>query len=695
VTAVAYPSQSDDEKDDRPGGYPVPPDISDRVKRGRVASRKDANLRRLCQKMWEGEHYWYLNVQGALRVLSTALVDMSGGKPGHRIRNTYNFLQSIVEAKTSAATSKEPGYEVNPSSADLEDVAAARIGQQISIWGYDAWHLRRARTKAFTLAFVQREGFALPYFDPGVGPYTPGPDGRMQGRGELKVKTYNRSQVLWEPGMEFMESPWHAIDEAMLIDDIKRIPGYVGGKLIPDATTADLPSDRQSDKMARLTTYLERPCEKYPNGRRCFIANGRIVVDFRADQSAPEGADWYEPYPYMDANGVVCDEPVIHRISYVVNPEGDDFGLVERLIDLMRTIDDCWNKLLEYKNRGLMPRISAPLGSEVRTNDVPGGVDWWKPVPDLGGGVLKPEWEKPIQVPQELFQMLNLAIEQMRALAADVDVQPDPRLTSDTAQIALSSAQTRWDSFLGDAEEFDSRLMRHCLCLVARYYTEERIIDIRGRYGWEPPIAFTGSDLRSQVNVRVMEGSLRTKSRAQTMQDIQFMQTNFPGALNPEAVWAALHGGSAEGLLRTWQLDVAKANDVCVRLKGGAEAAKQFGWRQDMDFGDPALGYLVPGWMPRKVDNVAIWKQVFGDFMKNDFYARLPPETQHMYDLVFDALDAQETQRKQQMVMAEQGVAAQLGQANAARPQPEIPMPAGPGPLSAAQASPGALTPKQ
>jgi hypothetical protein len=81
----------------------------------------------------------------------------------------------------------------------------------------------------------------------------------------------------------------------------------------------------------------------------------------------------------MDAHGVVADEPVIHRLSYTVNPEGDDLGLVERLIDLMRTVDDCWNKLLEWKNRCLMPRIMAPKGANIRTNDVPGGVDYYDP----------------------------------------------------------------------------------------------------------------------------------------------------------------------------------------------------------------------------------------------------------------------------------------------------------------------------
>lgn len=691
MTALAEPRK--DQEDERPGGYPVPRDIRDRVNRGREAARKDANLRRLCHKMWAGEHYWYLNVQGALRVLSTALVDMSGGKPGHRIRNTYNFLASIIEAKTSAATARQPGYECNPSSADLEDQEAARLAEQVAIYGYDKWYLRRARMKAFTLAFVQREGFAMPYVDANIGPFKPGLDGEMQGQGEIRVKTYNRSQCLWEPDVDFLESPWHATDEAVLIEEIMAIPGYIGGKLIPDAKTADLPSERASDKMARLVRYMERPSARYPQGRTCFIAGGRVVVDFREDPSAPGDADWYEPFPYIDANGVVCDEPAIHRISYTVNPEGDDFGLVERLIDLMRTIDDCWNKLLEYKNRGLMPRLMAPLGSQIRTNDVPGGVDWFKVDPI--NPTVTPQWEKPITVPQELFQMLNLAIEQMRALAADVDVQPDPRLTSQTAQVATQSAQARWDSFLGDAEEFDSRLMRHCLCLVSRYYTTERLIAIRGANGWEPPRAFTGADLRSQVDVRVMEGSLRTKSQAQIRDDVAFMQANFPGALQPEAVWAALHGGTGESLLRTWSLDQAYANDVAVKLTGGPEAAAAFGWRQDMDFGDPALGFMVPAWMPRKVDNVAIWKKVFGDKMKEDAFKSLPPETQHLFDLVFDALDEQEQQRKMQMVMSEQSAAVQLGGANAARPQAPIPLPSGGGPLSPAQASPSATTPKQ
>jgi hypothetical protein len=166
----------------------------------------------------------------------------------------------------SASTGTVPGYEIDPSSADLEDVAAARIAEQVAFYGYDKWWLRRARTKVYTTALVQREGFAMPYFDAGVGPFVPGPDGRPQGLGEIRVLTLSRSEVMWEPGVDFMESRWHAIERAVLVEEIKRLPGYIGGLLAKDATTADLPSGKTSDQMAVLTDYLERPCERVPAG---------------------------------------------------------------------------------------------------------------------------------------------------------------------------------------------------------------------------------------------------------------------------------------------------------------------------------------------------------------------------------------------------------------------------------------------
>jgi hypothetical protein len=319
----------------------------------------------------------------------------------------------------------------------------------------------------------------MPYWDQNVGPYTQQPDGTWEGRGEVKHLSLSRSEVMWEPGVDFDDSSWHAIERAMTPEAIKQLPGFIGLPLPADARTSDIPDGKRSDTMTRLTEYLERPSAKYPEGRRCFIAANRIIVDYRKVDEHAE--DWYEPYPCLDADDEVVDEPVIHRISYTVNPEGDDLGLMERLIDLSRTVDDCWNKLLEWKNRCLMPQMIAPLGSQfTQANDIPGFVYRY-------AGTQPPQWQQTPQVPRELIDMLELAIEHMRALAADVDVQPDPNLAGEDRERRDRTSPARWQSFMGDVAEFHSRLMRHDLSIVARNYTDERQIEIGASTGGRPP----------------------------------------------------------------------------------------------------------------------------------------------------------------------------------------------------------------
>jgi phosphoribosylcarboxyaminoimidazole (NCAIR) mutase len=65
-----------------------------------------------------------------------------------------------------------------------------------------------------------------------------------------------------------------------------------------------------------------------------------------------------------------------------------------------------------------------------------------------------------------------------------------------------------------------------------------------------------------------------------------------------------------------------------------------------------------------------------------------------LFDMVFDALEHQEQQRKLQVLTQEQGMAATLGGMNAARPQSPAPL-ATSGPLTPEQAAPTALTPRQ
>ena len=677
----------------------VPGVVGERVMRARRDSRKDANKRRLWQKYWESEQYWYLNGKGELVTNDT--VTAVGKKPAHRVRNSYNFLQSIVENKVSRSTQKVPGYEVTASTPDADDMAAARLAQKAAQYGYDQWRMRRLMTKVVTNAFVQREGFVMPYFDPNVGPFHLIGD-EWVGEGEIKFLSLCRSEVGWESGVDFDDSRWYTIDRATPVDEIMEIPGFFGGKIKPDATTADLPSedDRSKDQLAYLTTYLERPSPKFPQGRRMLICGGKVIAPV-------------EPYPVRAPNGDVLDEPPMERLSYTVNPNGDDMGLVERILDLQRTINDCWNKILEWKNRGLNPQMIAPRGSKITRRDDTPGATWFYNV--VSGQ--KPEWEKVPDIPQRLYDTLNLAIEQMRALAADVDVQPDPRLTSQTALAAINYSQDRWQSFLGDLAAVHSRLMRRALTLMQLHYTEERMIEVRGQYGWESIPNFKGSNLRSQVNVRVDPSTLEGQSRQAVMQQIQFIQANWPGAITPEAALGAIRGGNAEGLMRSYEYDVARANEMIQIFRQGPKAAFKMGTRYDSGIpfpqkdprtGQPVLdpatgqpivqwGGEVPAWMPRPQDNLMIHRQVVGDYMKTPDFSNLPPETQYFFNEYWDGLEFLAQIRAQREAMQQTQQAESLGMMNAGKPQGPTPMPdrTGLNPNSPSATPPGQTPPAQ
>jgi hypothetical protein len=660
----------------------APNDIQQKILRGRQEMRKDHNLRELCQKFFENKHYWYLNAEGALRFQTSGMVGIaSATKPNYRIRNTYNWVGAIVEAKTSAATQRVPGYEVTPSTDDSDDQAAASLASQVATYGYDQWRVRRNTTKAVQNALVQREGFIMPYFDTSVGPFEQQPDGTWEGQGEVRLMTLTRSEVMKEPGVDFDDSRWYGIERARLREEVKQIPGYVPGSLDED----EAPDGHKTDQMVLVTEYLERPCQKYPQGRRCFVYRGRIIVDYRQDPACePDWTDWFEPYPYLDADGKVADEPVIHRLSYTVNSQGDDLGLVERLVDLQRTVNDCWNKILEIKNRALLLQVLAPVGSNVqRRDDTPGATFYYNAV----AGV-KPDWE-PAPDPQllaQLQQIMAAAIDQMRNLAADLDVQADPRLSEGTVNAAIQNSQNRWQSFLGDLAEFHSRLMRHCLVIVARYYTSERQIQIRGQYGWQPMQSFVGQDLRSQVNIRVLPGSLEAKSRQTIQSEIQFLQANWPGSIAPEAALAAIHGGSYDGLLRSYENDIAKAWRIIRRLRAGGDAMNSFGTRFEPDIpdlsqlpdpitGQHPLGVEVPNWMPAEQDNITIWRQVIGDYMKTEDFESLDPSAQNNFRLIWRGLTASEQMRAAEQSAQQQVQAESLGMNNAAKPQMPPPLP--------------------
>lgn len=655
----------------------LPGSVKAAMDRGRKVMMKDVTKRRLCMKFEKGETYWYLDDKDRLQVQATAPYSVTGGKPPHRIRNKYNLIRPIVEDKVSAATQRVPSYDISPSTTDPEDYAAAKLSEKVALYGYDKWRLRDVTMRVVKLAIGGGgEGYVWPYFDPNVGPYAPNPlTGKLEGRGEVEHIVLTGNEVYWAAGMDFLKSPWWCVERARATDDVTATPGYCGpGKLKPDATTSDIPTDRDQADLVMVTEYFERPCPKWPKGRwYTTLADGRVIVDNRLIDD--QAADAFQPYPLVDADGEPIDEPILHRLVYTVDPELDrDFGLTWQLIDCERTYQDCWNKAIEWKNRALNPHILAPENSiESRPDEGPGFVRFYKVNPILGA-LGKPEWEKvdPTGI-NVLLQMADHMKADMNHMAAFEDIHADANLAAATATAVIQRSMARWQSFLGDLAEFHSRLMRHDLLLVSRFYTVPQLLKVRGRFGPYPIPDFKGADLLSQVDVTVLPGSLEYRTREQiTAQVMAYADRKW---ITPQQAMAAIDGGWAERLIESYQLDVARANRIIQKIRDGSVMDMP---TRDGDQIDPQTGApeQVPTFMPDIQDNVAVWQQVFGDWMKTDEYQdQLDRPRQEVAKLIWQNLQRLQLEQQQREIAAQSAEAESLGRSNAAKPQQAKPLP--------------------
>lgn len=630
----------------------VPGEITERITRGKDQIDLKASERNECLAFWRGDQYVYRNKEQWLVKQGVLLGE--GGKPRHRVRTTRNLIGPIVRQEVAYATQRVPSYQINPSTSDPDDVNAARVAQKVANYGFDAWNIRHATEQTVTYAVVADEGFAWPYWDSSVPPFVKDENGETVGLGDVRIEVLGPNEVGWEPGVKFEHARWYIVRRAMSIDRAMNLPGFIPGtKLTADASSEYVLGDQRDKKhLVMVTDYLERPCAKYPEGRRYCIANGKVITP-------PEA------YPFSDGVGGIVDEPVLHKLSYIIDPDSDrDQGLVRHLLDAQRTINDATNKQIEWKNLALMPQMIAPLGAfpkRQRITDQPGAVFVYNPVNGL-----KPEWKATPPIPGELSQLKQEALIDMQRIASQNDTPADA--SGRALSLLIERDNSARQAFIQRLAEFHSRLMRHCLTLVSQHYSEPRLIKINGKFGPESIQDFTGSQLRSQVDVTVFPESIEPRTRQALEQRVMAYADR--GWVPPEKAMAAIEQGTAADLVDSYELDVARAHRVIQKILAGPQAF----------LGEPLQpgpdGSDVPSWMPRAgIDNLAVHRSIFQDFAKTQEFELAIDAVREAVLLYLQGLDWLEEQEQQKAMMQQAMAAQQLGMANAARPQDGKPMP--------------------
>lgn len=622
----------------REGSFP-PPYIESRMKRGRERMKEGAPTRAEAQAFWSGQQYVYIQDRALAQQATVTNTDGSG-KPRHRVRRVFNLLAPVIGHKVSTSTARVPSYKVDPGNpADSDDVDAASIAQQIAIYGYEQWDVRRVTKEVVTYALVSDEGFAMPYFDTSIGPYYE--DGT--GEGDIRIRTYSANEVYWEPGVPFPESRWYAVEQARPVHEVVQMPGFLGETVNADAQISEhlySGSERQASnaKLVLVTEYYERPSAKIPQGRWFTIANDRLILP-------------PDEYPCQDGEGRAVDEPLLHKLTFITDPHSDrDMGLVRFLVDPQRTFNSANNKQLEWMFTALNPQAVVKNGKLVqRLNDEPGMLyEFW------GSGDLT--WRDVPPIPPELSQVKQEVRDIIQFIAADQDI-PQGVEAARSIQALVERDEGVWASFYADLAQFHARLMRHCLYLVQRFYTEERTIHIRGEFGPQRISAFTGAQLHGQSDVRVQPDSIIPISRQEGEGRVRYYSEM--GWISPEQAMSAIEGNVTQDLTQSYERDRSRAQRIIQALREGPEAF----------LGQTNPESPLPSeWMPREFDNIAVHKHVFGDWMKTEDYERSPVPVRFAAQLYYEQLKQIEFQNAADEAMRREQMAEGLGMQNAARP---------------------------
>jgi hypothetical protein len=418
----------------------------------------------------------------------------------------------------------------------------------------------------------------------------------------------------------------------------RRCPAILGGELKADTVANDQSNatvDAAATNLVRVTHYLERPSADYRQGRHIVLACDRQIVPETFYPCVRKGTDGGDEY---------VDEPALLKLSYFLDPESErDMGLVEHLLDSQRTINDCTNKQLEWKNHALIPQLLAPVGSiRTKRTDKPGAIIEYIPI---NGAV--PQWQPVPPVPPELSSMKEEAKQDISVIAAQTTI-PSQVASGDAITALIEKDANRRQEFIARLAEFHSRLMRYCLYLVQKHYTEPRLLMIRGEFGVEPLTDFLGAHLRGQANVTVQPGSITPKTREQIAS--QVMGYADRGWITPEKAMAAINSGTAGNLVQSYERDVARSYLVIRKLRAFGTVS-----------GD------IPE--PRPFDNLDVQSGIIEDYMKSDLYDSDPPPVQEAAMLYWQAIQQLQAQKAAQAAQAQQEQAMAAGMVNAARPQ--------------------------
>lgn len=669
----------------------VPREIEERLTDARSQRSNYESTWAMCDAFYQGRQNVVPSVDGTRRIIELASRRRTnaGSIEYKQVRNVILPTVATLVAKYNA---RIPGWSVDPETGDPIDIANARSSEHALRSIYDSQWLARKFAEALTLMVNMGEGFIYPYWDAKGGKMIE--EGVYEG--EIGIRVLAPSSMLWERGLRYDESTWHAVEVAFPKSYIEEhygvknpAPDAVNNGSLIDNVKAN---GQTSANMVRVTEYLERPCHGKP-GQRLIIVGNKVV---------DEG-----PYPYADGFDEVSGQPWIVRYSYYVNPSADhDMGFTEHALDTQRSINKTVNQQERNKDLRINPPTRSLKGSFTGTGDWIAGHNYEFTDPDGPPETI----DFPDATSAAQFS-LDRADSDMQRISGLTEVSQgiNPSGVDNNAQVQSLAAQDESTraAILKQLAQSHGGLGTRLLLLMRKNYSEKRLMRFTGKAGQEGTMYFKSEMVPRRLNVRVSPGSLEFRTRA----DMEKMVLHYAGLgwIDPRVAMAAIDAGTAENILDDFELDIQwqqRENKRMAALKDTPEleAALQIDAAIRAKYQEAKLAAEqmqalepqapVPDPPPpsgpwshaREFDNHKIHIETLNRYRKTEEFDLLSETVKEVFQRHYEEHEDYMAREAARQYEAQQAQAMEQGAANAARPTRERGQPSAPAPQLTGQA---------
>lgn len=503
----------------------------------------------------KSERQWYLNLAMYFGKQNVLAQDTPGTNrqfrlwtppaPYYRSRPVINLIRPLMRTEMSKLTAQKPNAFIVPASGDDRDMFAAQCGEQIWDSLFRQKNIHKVLRRMVFWTCMTGNGFIKSWWDEDktdvvsnqlgdlcYEPITPFhlfvPDLRES---ELEDQAWvmhasnrNAEQLAMQFGqsMNQSEAKGDLLEESFL-----------------SVMSVDTSKGMKPDETLVLEIWIKpKQLRIFPDGGMITVANNKILSSY---------VGWpYEHAQYPFAHFGHIETGKFYRDSTIVD-----------LISLQREYNRTRGQIIEAKNRMAKPQLSAEMGS----------VDPAKITSEPGQVILyRPGFQPPQPIP--LQPLPNYVLEEQDRIRSDMNEvsgqhevsrgQVPPGVTAATAISYLQEQDESKLSYTFDSiEEGIEKIAFQTLCYVKQYWDTPRKVKVTGVDGSFDVMAFEGSDLRDNTDIRVEAGSALPTSRAAKQAFI--MDLMKMGFIDPKMGLEIMEIGGINKIYEQIQVDVRQA----------------------------------------------------------------------------------------------------------------------------------------